>query len=105
DTARAFARAAREAGAERLQVIVTSPGRQAENGEVLARVVGAAAGAPARILSAEDEGRLAWDGAVGAARPQSEPVAVVDVGGGSTQVVVGTLESGPAWARSIDLGS
>ncbi len=102
---RSFARSAREAGAERLQVIVTSPGRQAANGKTLARVVSAASGAPARILSAQEEGQLAWEGAVTAARPHCEPVAVVDVGGGSTQVVVGTLDGGPAWSRSLDLGS
>jgi exopolyphosphatase/pppGpp-phosphohydrolase len=32
-------------------------------------------------------------------------VAVVDVGGGSAQVVVGTRRGGPQWAGSIDLGS
>ena len=41
-----------------------------------------------------------------AARPPSRRVvAVVDVGGGSAQVVVGTRRDGPAWLRSIDLGS
>jgi exopolyphosphatase / guanosine-5'-triphosphate,3'-diphosphate pyrophosphatase len=34
-----------------------------------------------------------------------ESVAVCDVGGGSAQVVVGTLDGGPAWVRSVDLGS
>jgi exopolyphosphatase/pppGpp-phosphohydrolase len=32
-------------------------------------------------------------------------VAVCDVGGGSAQIAVGTAEGGPAWLRSIDLGS
>jgi exopolyphosphatase/guanosine-5'-triphosphate,3'-diphosphate pyrophosphatase len=34
-----------------------------------------------------------------------DSIAVCDVGGGSTQLVVGTLAGGPAWARSVDLGS
>ncbi len=48
---------------------------------------------------------LAWDGAVTALEHPPESVAVCDVGGGSAQVVVGTLDSGPAWVRSVDLGS
>jgi exopolyphosphatase/guanosine-5'-triphosphate,3'-diphosphate pyrophosphatase len=34
-----------------------------------------------------------------------ESIAVCDVGGGSTQLVVGTLRAGPTWVRSVDLGS
>jgi len=33
-----------------------------------------------------------------------ETVAVCDVGGGSTEIVVGTVQRGPAWFRSVDLG-
>jgi exopolyphosphatase/guanosine-5'-triphosphate,3'-diphosphate pyrophosphatase len=34
-----------------------------------------------------------------------EPVAVCDVGGGSAQIAVGSLATGAAWVRSVDLGS
>ena len=34
-----------------------------------------------------------------------ELVAVCDVGGGSTQIVVGSVSGGPSWARSFDVGS
>jgi exopolyphosphatase/guanosine-5'-triphosphate,3'-diphosphate pyrophosphatase len=57
-----------------------------------------------RLLSAEEEGRLAYAGAVAARRSVPDTIAVVDVGGGSTQVIVGT-EQGPAWLRSLDIGS
>jgi exopolyphosphatase/guanosine-5'-triphosphate,3'-diphosphate pyrophosphatase len=101
-----YARDARAAGVLELEVLITSPGRQAANGaELLARLEEAAA-APARILSAVEEGRLAFVGAIAIASPPARrPVAVVDVGGGSAQVVVGTRREGPQWARSIDLGS
>jgi exopolyphosphatase / guanosine-5'-triphosphate,3'-diphosphate pyrophosphatase len=101
-----YARDARAAGVLELEVLITSPGRQAENGaELLARLEEAAA-APARILSAVEEGRLAFVGAIAIASPSARrSVAVVDVGGGSAQVVVGTRRDGPQWARSIDLGS
>ena len=58
------------------------------------------------MLTAESEGRLAYDGAVArAVGDLPEVVAVVDVGGGSTEVVVGTPLLGAAWVRSADVGS
>jgi len=94
------------AGAEAIEILIASPGRQADNGEELRRAVADAAGAPARILTAVEEGHLAFVGALSVAGvPSNRTVAVVDVGGGSAQVVVGSRKAGPVWARSIDLGS
>ncbi len=64
-----------------------------------------AGGVPVRLLSAEEEGRLAFDGAVAALDEMPSTIAVCDVGGGSTQIVVGTREDGPIWFRSVDIGS
>jgi exopolyphosphatase/guanosine-5'-triphosphate,3'-diphosphate pyrophosphatase len=97
---------ARRLGADRIEVLVTSPGRQASNGgELLARLA-ASAGVPVRLLSAAEEARLAFLGATAALRgPADRLIAVCDVGGGSAQIAVGTRGSAPAWARSIDVGS
>jgi exopolyphosphatase/guanosine-5'-triphosphate,3'-diphosphate pyrophosphatase len=101
-----YARDARAAGVRDVEVLITSPGRQAENGAELLERLEAASGCPTRILTEVEEGRLAFVGAVGLVGPPARrPVAVVDVGGGSAQVVVGTRRDGPQWARSIDLGS
>ncbi|HEY7196107.1 MAG TPA: hypothetical protein VH306_02865 [Gaiellaceae bacterium] len=100
-----YARIARELRASRLDVIVTAPGRQSENADELLYALTAAAGTPARVVSADEEGRLAYLGAVAAADALPETVAVCDVGGGSTEIVVGTLSAGPAWARSLELGA
>ncbi|HZT91074.1 MAG TPA: hypothetical protein VFA05_03455 [Gaiellaceae bacterium] len=101
-----YADEARTRGADAVEVLITSPGRQAANGEELQQVLARAAAAPARVLSAAEEGRLAFAGAVAFAGPPARRVvAVVDVGGGSAQVVVGTRRDGPRWTRSIDLGS
>lgn len=103
---RRFAAAAREAGAERLEIVITSPGRQAANGHELQEVSTLAGGCPARILSAAEEGRLAFVGAVRLALPPPRrAVAVVDVGGGSAQIVAGSRRDGPRWTHSIDIGS
>jgi len=101
-----YAEAARAAGAVEIAVLITSPGRQAENGNGLLDAIWAAAGCPTRILSAAEEARLGFAGALDVASPPTRRlVAVVDVGGGSAQVVVGTRRGGPEWLRSIDLGS
>ena len=102
----ALAHTAREAGTTHLDVLITSPGRQASNGDELLDAVERAAGAPARILSAAEEGRLAFVGALaGTTGLVRRRVAVVDVGGGSTQVTVGTRHGGPTWIGSLDIGS
>ena len=104
ELARGYAALAENCGARSVEVIVTSPGRQARNAEHLRQMLGEASGAPVRQLSAEDEGRLAYIGAVAACRSVPKSVAVCDVGGGSTQLVVGTRRE-PVWLRSLDLGS
>jgi exopolyphosphatase / guanosine-5'-triphosphate,3'-diphosphate pyrophosphatase len=101
-----YARAARGAGADAVEVVVTAPGRQSANAAELVRALASASGAPVRVLSADEEGRLAFAGAVAAAvHALPETVAVCDVGGGSTEVVVGTPDGGPVWSRSLDIGA
>jgi exopolyphosphatase/guanosine-5'-triphosphate,3'-diphosphate pyrophosphatase len=97
---------ARGAGVGAIEVMIASPGRQAANGAELAVRLQRAAGCRARILSSVEEGQLAFVGALSCARITGwRTVAVVDVGGGSAQVVVGSRKAGPVWSRSIDLGS
>ena len=99
-----YADLAREYGAGWIEVVVTAPGRQSTNADALVDALADGADAPVRILSAEEEGSLAYAGAVGSLTSPPKSVAVCDVGGGSTQLLAGTLE-GPAWMRPLDLGS
>ena len=87
-------------------MIVTAPGRQgAASGQLVAALRDRTL-LPVRILSADDEGRFAYDGAIARSFDElSGVVGVVDVGGGSTEIVVGGPRAGPVWVRSIDLGS
>jgi exopolyphosphatase / guanosine-5'-triphosphate,3'-diphosphate pyrophosphatase len=105
DVARAQTRRARQLGCERIEILVTSPGRQSANSDEFADALARGTGVPVRILGSEEEGALAWDGAVAALDEPPETVAVCDVGGGSAQIVVGATATGPAWVRSVDLGS
>jgi exopolyphosphatase/guanosine-5'-triphosphate,3'-diphosphate pyrophosphatase len=98
-------RRARKLGCAAIEVLLTSPGRQATNGRELAARVADATGAVTRVLTAQEEGVLAWRGAVAAAGDVPSTVAVCDVGGGSAQIAVGSLLDGPAWVRSVDIGS
>jgi exopolyphosphatase/guanosine-5'-triphosphate,3'-diphosphate pyrophosphatase len=105
EVALAQTRRARRLGCERVEILVTSPGRQSANSDEFADALARGTGVPVRILSSEEEGALAWEGAVAALDDPPESIAVCDVGGGSAQVVVGARASGPAWVRSVDLGS
>ena len=100
-----YARIARKLGVRELETVVTAPGRQGDSPARLLDAIGRATGGEVRVVSAEEEGRLAFTGAVSRANPGEGVVAVCDVGGGSTEVVVGTELLGPAWVRSVDLGS
>jgi len=100
-----FAAEATKLGAVHVETLVASPGRQAENGgDLLRRLEGAARGS-VRLLRRDEEARLAYDGAVASAGVDGHTVAVCDVGGGSTQLAIGTADLGPVWLRSLDVGS
>lgn len=106
ETCGGYARQIAELDVERATVIVTAPGRQGAAAPELTAALADATSLPVQVLTAESEGRLAYDGAVArAAGDLPDVVAVVDVGGGSTEVVIGTPFLGAAWVRSADLGS
>lgn len=102
---RKFARIARELGASQIDVLVTAPARQTANTEELLHVLAQASRAPVRALSAEEEGLLAYRGALARAGDLPASVAVCDVGGGSTELVVGAPPAAPSWVRSVDVGA
>jgi exopolyphosphatase / guanosine-5'-triphosphate,3'-diphosphate pyrophosphatase len=105
EVARKLVRVARKSGAERIETIVTAPGRQAANGDELARLLRKRTGAPVVQLSGEHEGRLAWEGAVSRLGGSDDVVGVVDLGGGSFELAVGTPAQGLDWVESVDAGA
>jgi len=102
---RRFAEIARKLGADAVDVIVTAPGRQTSEPDALVDTLAQATRAPVRVLSAEEEGLLAYEGALARTGSTLESIAVCDVGGGSTEIVVGAPPSAPTWIRSVDLGA
>jgi len=99
------AREARALGATALRVVATAALRRCEDGLATCHALADAAGAPVELLSEHDEARLAFAGATGALEGGDEPILVVDVGGGSAQLVVGACARGATWSVSLPLGS
>ncbi|MBA3717969.1 MAG: hypothetical protein H0W87_07075 [Actinobacteria bacterium] len=95
---------ARAHGAHHVEVVVTAPGRQSANASELVSALAAAARTSVRVLGPEEEGRLSYFGVLAGLDEVPESIAVCDLGGGSTELVVGT-PAAPAWERSIDLGA
>ena len=97
---------ARRHAVESLDVFLTAPGRQSGNAGQLVASLARAARHPVRVLSTDEEGRLAYGGAVATADvPLPKTIAVCDVGGASTEIAVGSPRRAPAWVSSVDLGS
>jgi exopolyphosphatase / guanosine-5'-triphosphate,3'-diphosphate pyrophosphatase len=97
---------AREVGATEVVTVATAAIRGAPNQDELAAAVEAAGGMPMTVLSGEEEARLAF---VGATRTLTTPVegtmAVLDVGGGSTEIAVGDPDGTVTWSASFRIGS
>jgi exopolyphosphatase / guanosine-5'-triphosphate,3'-diphosphate pyrophosphatase len=98
---------ARELGAVEVFCVATASIRRARNGEQLAREVARrCAGLNVEILSGEAEARLAFIGAASTLEAvPPEPLAVVDVGGGSCEIVAGRAPDTVTWWASLPLGS
>lgn len=99
-------RLAREVGADLLRIVATAAIREALNGEDVADQIAEAAEVKVDILSDEQEGRLSFIGATKTlGHPFEGTVGVVDVGGGSSEIILGTIADGAREVRSFKIGS
>jgi exopolyphosphatase / guanosine-5'-triphosphate,3'-diphosphate pyrophosphatase len=90
--------------AERTVAVATSAVRDAANADDLRARLRAELGVEARTISGDEEARLTFLGATNG-RPPDEQVLVLDIGGGSTEFVVGTPGSEPDFHVSTQAGS
>ena len=110
DVAAGYADAIRELGVEDVSAVATSASRDAANGDELLAAL-APLGIAVRIIGGEDEARLSFAGATWSVT--GEGLLVVDVGGGSTELVFGSSVEDEGGARettietmrSVDVGS
>ncbi len=91
-------------GVDRVRFCATSATRDARNAEVFTAGVHERLGVVPEVLSGDQEATLVFAGATRALRDQLEPpVLVVDIGGGSTELVIGAEH--PDSATSMDIGA
>jgi exopolyphosphatase / guanosine-5'-triphosphate,3'-diphosphate pyrophosphatase len=92
---------AHKLGVEHIRTVATAVIRKAANKHEFCQAVG-----DVQVLDGAEEARLAF---LGATRTLGSPlpgrVGVIDVGGGSTEIAVGTLRTGVEWSASFDFGS
>jgi exopolyphosphatase / guanosine-5'-triphosphate,3'-diphosphate pyrophosphatase len=105
DTLAEYRAAIDELGAERTVAVATSAVRDAENGEEFRRELRERFGIEARIISGDEEARLTFAGATAERPPGGPPVLVLDIGGGSTEFVVGRAGGDPGFHVSTQAGS
>jgi exopolyphosphatase/guanosine-5'-triphosphate,3'-diphosphate pyrophosphatase len=99
-------RLAEELGAEAMRTVATAAIREATNREDVVAEISRVAGVPVEVLSEHEEGRLAFLGATKTlGHPVEGQVAVVDVGGGSSEVVLGSATEGLRSVQSFKIGS
>ncbi|CAM3426668.1 exopolyphosphatase [Nocardioides dubius] len=91
---------------QRTRFCATSAARDASNGAVFADGVRARLGIEVEVVAGAEEAALSFDGAARNLRVRHpEPLLVVDIGGGSTELILGSRDGGPSAAHSMDIGS
>jgi exopolyphosphatase/guanosine-5'-triphosphate,3'-diphosphate pyrophosphatase len=108
-----YAAMVRDHRAEAVRFVATSAARDAGNAETFAEGVAARLGVAPEVVSGDVEAQLSYDGATRSLPDVPTPVAVLDIGGGSTELIVGEPATGAdprahgrvRGARSLDIGS
>ncbi len=97
---------ARELGAADVRGVATAAIRRAANRDALVSALRESCGLEVSVLSAAEEARLAFSGAARTlGHAPAGPLGVVDVGGGSSELVVGTSPDRIDWYVSVPIGS
>jgi exopolyphosphatase/guanosine-5'-triphosphate,3'-diphosphate pyrophosphatase len=97
-----YAETMHDLGAEHVRFVATSASRDAQNRDDFVQGVLARIGVEPEVVTGDEEARLSFTGATRGLVGAEPPYLVVDIGGGSTEFVLGTTE--PVAARSVDVG-
>ena len=91
---------------ERVRFCATSAARDADNAETFSDGVAQRLGVRPEVLAGEEEARLSYAGATrGLSVGIDAPYLVLDIGGGSTELILGTPDGEVIEAHSLDIGS
>ena len=91
--------------ASAVRLVATSAARDAGNREQFFAGVRDRLGVEPVVISGETEAQLSFTGALSRIRPTAEPVLVMDIGGGSTELITGSAAGDITHAVSLDIGS
>ena len=100
---RSFVERARARGAEEIQIVATNAARSARNAKDFVKAVETEVGVPVRILSGQEEAYAAFRGAQASLGHFEGTILVIDVGGGSTELVAG--DNQPRGWVSLEIGA
>lgn len=104
DATRRYAEVCRDLGVEHIRYVATSASRDAENRQDFVDGVRAALDVEPEVIGGQEEAALSFRGATSVLGGRHRgPFLVVDLGGGSTELVLGTTS--PVAAVSMDVGS
>ena len=99
-------RVAKELGSETIRAVATAAIRDAANQDELTGAIARRTGVEVAVLTDEEEARLAFVGATNALdQPPHGDIAVIDVGGASSEIAIGTIARGVRATSSFRLGS
>ncbi len=90
---------------DRIHFVATSASRDAKNRDDFFAGVEERLGVLPDVISGDREAQLSFTGALSRVRPEFGPVLVMDIGGGSTEFIVGTVTGEMTSAISLDIGS
>jgi exopolyphosphatase / guanosine-5'-triphosphate,3'-diphosphate pyrophosphatase len=90
---------------EKVQFVATSATRDAKNRDSFFAGIKQRLGVLPDVISGETEARLSFIGALSRITPEGEPVLVMDIGGGSTELITGSVAGEMRSAISLDIGS
>ena len=94
-----------EVPVENVQFVATSASRDAKNRDSFFAGIKQRLGVLPDVISGETEARLSFIGALSRVTPEGEPVLVMDIGGGSTELITGGAAGKMRSAISLDIGS
>jgi exopolyphosphatase/guanosine-5'-triphosphate,3'-diphosphate pyrophosphatase len=97
----------RRKGTERVRMVATSATRDAANRDEFFAMTREVLGVEAEVITGDEEARLSFTGAVADQEPEDGPFLVADVGGGSTELVLGSWDGTKGAveaAMSVDIG-
>ncbi len=94
-----------EVPVDRIHFVATSASRDVRNREAFFDGVRQRLGVTPDVITGDKEAQLSFAGALSRVRPEGEPVLVMDIGGGSTEFIVGSARGEMSFAISLDIGS